>query len=156
MRGRASAGVKSRLAAQVEQFLYTIFATRAARQHPLFEHFKRYPENFTLMLNANISQIDFDILCKMNPDWLLPYQNDVLEEIKEHWTDEVALAIQIHCKVGHSHKYLDMIHVLSKILQHKDGQVGSERVVREREWPFCCPLAKEWMRCAWQLGRRVH
>lgn len=122
MRGGASAGVKSKSAAQVEQFLNTRFATRTARQQALFEHFKRYPENFALVLNANITQTDFDILCKMNPDWLLPYQNDVLEEIREHWTDEVALAIQIQCKVGHSHKYQDLIHVLAKSYNTKTAK----------------------------------
>lgn len=114
MRGGASAGVKSKSAAQVQRFLNKRFATKAARQQALFEHFKRYPENFSLVLNDNITQTEFDILCKLNPDWLLSYQNDVLEEVKEHWTDEVALTIQIHCKVGHSHKYQDLIHVLAK------------------------------------------
>jgi hypothetical protein len=61
-----------------------------------------------------VSQTGFDKLCKLNPDWVLPYQNVILEEMQRFWTEDKALSIQIHCKVGHSHKYQDLIHVLGK------------------------------------------
>jgi hypothetical protein len=66
-------------------------------------------------MNQEISQEGFDLLCKLNPDWVVPYQYDILEEIRAFWTEDKALSIQIHCKVGHNHKYQDLIHVLGKI-----------------------------------------
>jgi hypothetical protein len=114
MRGGTSVGVKVKTAAVVDHFLATRFATLAARQQALLEHYRRHPENFSLVINQNVSQTGFDQLAKLNPDWLVPHQNDILEEIQRFWTEDKALSIQIHCKVGHSHKYQDLIHVLGK------------------------------------------
>lgn len=114
MRGGTSVGVKVKTAAVVDNFLATRYASQAARQQALLEHCKRHPENFSLVINQNISQEGFDDLCKLNPDWIVPYQNVVLEEMHKFWTENKALSIQIHCKVGHSHKYQTLIHVLGK------------------------------------------
>ncbi|GAQ92847.1 hypothetical protein KFL_011650020 [Klebsormidium nitens] len=114
IRGGPSAGVKTKLAAQVRQFLTKRFASVGARQQALYEHFRRNPADFNLVLNANITQPEFDELCKLNPDWLLPAQSDVLDEIRDHWTEDRALKMQIHCKIGHGHKWQDMIHLLGK------------------------------------------
>jgi hypothetical protein len=114
MRGGSSIGVKVKTAAVVDNFLAKRFVSQAARQQALLEHYKRHPENFSLVINNNVSQAGFDDLCRLNPDWVLPYQNVILEEMQRFWTEDKALSIQIHCKVGHSHKYQDLIHVLSK------------------------------------------
>jgi hypothetical protein len=114
MRGGNLAGVKVKTAAVVDSFLAKRFATNAAQQQAILEHYKRHPENFSLVMNQEISQEGFDLLCKLNPDWVVPYQYDILEEIRAFWTEDKALCIQIHCKVGHSHKYQDLIHVLGK------------------------------------------
>jgi hypothetical protein len=51
----------------------------------------------------------------VNPTWLVPIQKDVINKIQAHWTEERCLAIQIHCKVGGSEKWQDLINFSGKV-----------------------------------------
>jgi hypothetical protein len=114
MRGGASMAVKSKAASQVQQFLVLRFSSKEARQMALYEHFRRCPEDYSMVAAHGITQQAFDDLCTLNPEWLVPVQKDVVKEIQKHWSDAVCLSIQIHCKVGHGEKYQDLIHLLAK------------------------------------------
>jgi hypothetical protein len=102
--GGTSAGVKSKLAEEVEDFLVMRFATKQARQQAMFEHYRRFPEDYSLVINSNISEKEFGELCAQNPKWLTPIRKDVIDLIEKHWSTARCLGIQIHCKVGHGAK----------------------------------------------------
>jgi hypothetical protein len=61
--GGTSAGVKSKLATEMENFLVFRFATKQARQQALYEHHRRFPEDYSLVINYNISEQEFAVLC---------------------------------------------------------------------------------------------
>jgi hypothetical protein len=126
MQGGISAGVKSKVAAQVKNFLVLRFSSKEARQQALYEHFRKFPEDYNLVTSSGIDQAGFDTLCKLNPEWLVPVQKDVIKEIEKHWSVAQALSIQIHCKVGHGENYQDLVHLLAKNFNTK--RKGWDRV----------------------------
>jgi hypothetical protein len=120
--GGMSAGVKSKLASEMEDFLILRFATKTARQQALYEHYRRFPEDYSLVVNSNIAEKEFGVLCDQNPHWLTAIRKDVIDLIEEHWSTARCLGIQIHCKVGHGAKYQDLIHFLGKCyIEEKQG-----------------------------------
>jgi hypothetical protein len=120
--GGTSAGVKSKLASEMEDFLILRFATKTARQHALYEHYRGFPEDYSLVINSNITEKEFEVLCDQNPHWLTPIRKDVIDLIEKHWSTARCLGIQIHCKVGHGAKYQDLIHFLGKCyIEEKQG-----------------------------------
>jgi hypothetical protein len=124
--GGTSAGVKTKLAGEVEDFLIMRFATKQARQQAIFEHYRRFPEDYSLAINSNISEQEFAVLCDQNPKWLTPIRKDVVDLIEEHCSTARCLGIQIHCKIGHGAKYQDLIHFLGKC--YIEERQGWERV----------------------------
>jgi hypothetical protein len=99
LQGGTSAPTQRRLASELEAFLKVKYATIAARKHAIFQHFQRNPTLY---------------LCKDNPEWVHPIQQEVITKIEEFWTLEKCLSVQIHCKVGHAEKYQHLINITSK------------------------------------------
>jgi hypothetical protein len=124
--GGTSAGVKSKLTTEVEDFLVPRFATKQAREQALFKHYRRFPEDYSLLINSNITEGEFAVLCAQNPKWLTPIRKDINDLIEEHWSTARCLGIQIHCKVSHRAKYQDLIHFLGKC--YIEEKPGWERV----------------------------
>ncbi|GAQ92992.1 hypothetical protein KFL_012380020 [Klebsormidium nitens] len=98
------------------------FATKEARNQALFEHYQRFPKDYSSVLATNISQEDFNTLCEQNPAWLAPVRLEAFGKIKEHWAAARCLSLQIHCKVGHGEKYQDLINTLGKEFNEETGK----------------------------------
>jgi hypothetical protein len=116
LRGGNSAGVRTKLHKELQSYLLFRFETAKARQQALYEHFKKFPEEYASILNhQTITQAEFDSLCQANPQWVKPIQQDVLNQVQNHWSTARCLSLQINCKVGHGEKYQDLINILAKV-----------------------------------------
>lgn len=83
MRGGSSNGVKIKFSCSSGQLPFDkVCTTTGARQQALLEHYRTHPESFSFVVNKVISKEGFDNLCNLNPDWVVPYQNEIVEEIQ--------------------------------------------------------------------------
>jgi hypothetical protein len=51
----------------MEGFLIARFANKEARQQALFQDYRAYPEDYSLVTRRDISLEDFEELCRQNP-----------------------------------------------------------------------------------------
>ncbi|GAQ86063.1 hypothetical protein KFL_002680090 [Klebsormidium nitens] len=104
-----------KLAKAVENLLSFLFSTAKTRQSALYQHYLRNPQDYRLILDEAVNNQEvFQRSCSLHPDWLRPHQQAVVKAIEDAWTLDLCLAIQIHCKVGHSEKWQYLINLLSK------------------------------------------
>lgn len=108
---------RKRLADTLQAFLDRRYK-KAAQPQTLLTHFEQNPDLYKEVVQAikedSVSLASFLKACETHPDWLNPIRREVVAEIENFWTAEKCLSIQIHCKVGHSEKYQDLINLSSK------------------------------------------
>jgi hypothetical protein len=109
-----SAPTQRKVAAELESFLLLKFATTAARDQALYEHFIRLSNRYTAITAHGLTLAGFQKACEENPEWVHPIRREVITKIEEFWTAEKCLSIQIHCKVGHGEKYQHLINIAAK------------------------------------------
>lgn len=115
MQGGNSKPTLIKMAKRVEKLMSEGFASLDTRQKALFQHYLRHRKDYQLIIaDAVNSKAAFERLCRLHPEWLHPHQRAVIKEIEEAWTLDQCLAVQIHCKVGHSEKYQSLINLLGK------------------------------------------
>lgn len=88
--------------------------------------YRLHREDYWVILNKTLSLEQSEEVCRANPKWLVPIQKDVISKIEAHWTEERCLAIQIHCKVGGSEKWQDLINFSEKV--YNEGTEEWDRV----------------------------
>lgn len=111
--GGSTRQTRYKLAAQLESHLSATFSPEARKQ-ALFEHAQQHPADYSSIVNQGATLTAFQDLCKQNPAWLLPYQQEVINLIEAEWSLPKCLGMQIHCKVGAQEKYQHLINLLSK------------------------------------------
>jgi hypothetical protein len=114
LHGGNSVNTQHKYQNEMEGFLVARFANKEARQQALFQAYKAYPEDYSLVTRRDISLEQFEELCRQNPTWLHPVQRDVVQKIEDFWTTSKCLSIQIHCKVGYGGKWQDLINITRK------------------------------------------
>jgi hypothetical protein len=81
-------------------------------------HFEAHPDLYTALVDkitsSAVNLSTFLAACERNPAWLSSLRREVVTEIENFWSTEKCLAIQLHCKVGHSEKYQHLINSSSK------------------------------------------
>ncbi|GAQ88200.1 hypothetical protein KFL_004090010 [Klebsormidium nitens] len=117
--GGDSAPTLLKMAAELNSFLETRFASPADIQKGLLEHYSRNRHLYSLILQSEITQNQFDEVCARNPAWCQTTQRDFVKEITAHYTLARCLTFQIICRVGHQEKYQDAINLLAKVFNTK-------------------------------------
>jgi hypothetical protein len=122
LHGGSSVNTHHKYQNELEGFLIARFANKEARQQALFQHYRAYPEDYSLVTRRDISLQEFEELCRQNPTWLHPVQRDVVQKIEDFWTTSKCLSIQIHCKVGYGGKWQDLVNITRKTFNTSTGK----------------------------------
>jgi hypothetical protein len=108
---------KKKLSDTLQNFLERRYE-QEAQAEALLSHYQRHPALYNLVkakiLEDNTNLTTFLAACQTHPEWLNPIRREVVQEIEKFWSTEKCLAIQLHCKVGHSEKYQHLINLASK------------------------------------------
>lgn len=76
--GGLSAPTQRKLATELENFLLLNFATTAAQNQALYEHFLRFPNRYTSITAHGLSLAGFQKACSDNPEWVHPIRREVI------------------------------------------------------------------------------